>query len=92
MRRYAFGVVITERNNYMHIPQEAYLQDYLRNGRDYVHVAAHDMRVDETRSSRNTIVDVYQLAEPRARLADHIDLPLPRAHRPARIHLNPHAG
>ena len=92
MERYAFGVVITERNNCMNIPQEEFLRDYLRRGEHYLHVAAHDMRANETRPARNTIVDVYQLAEPRARLADHIDIPIPRANRTVRINLDADAG
>lgn len=92
MKRYAFGVVITERNNCMYIPQEEFLRDYLRHGEHYLHVAAHDMRADETPSARNTIVDVYQLAEPRARLVDHIDIPIPRANRTVRINLGADAG
>ncbi|MCH9003096.1 MAG: hypothetical protein IIC02_11025, partial [Planctomycetes bacterium] len=92
MKRYSFGVVITERNNCMHIPQEEFLQDYLQHGEQYLHVAAHDMRANETRSARNTIVDVYQLAEPRARLVDHIDIPIPRANRTVRINLGADAG
>lgn len=92
MQRYAFSVVITDRSNHLHIPQEEFLKDYLRTGARYVHVATHDMRMDGECSARDSIVDVYQLAEPHDRLADHIDIPIPRANRTIRFNLEADAG
>lgn len=87
MNKYAFPLVITERGNRLGIPQEAALQAYLKDGGDYRLLATHDMRVDETRSHRNTTVDVYELTKPLHRVVKHLDIPIPRSNRNIRVSL-----
>jgi len=87
MNKYAFPLVITERGNRLGIPQEAALQAYLRDSGDYRLLATYDMRVDETKSHRNTTVDVYERISPLRRVAKHLDIPIPRSNRTVRVSL-----
>ncbi|MCK4659249.1 MAG: glycosyltransferase family 39 protein [Phycisphaerae bacterium] len=88
MARYAFGHIFVERENKLKLAEDTILRDYLSKCDAYRRVAVHPLPADPTPSYRDVTIDVYQTTEPRERLAQYVDIPIPRAYRTVRIDLS----
>jgi hypothetical protein len=92
MRQFAFAYVFIERENKYGVLQESLLNEFLSAGDAYRRVATHPLPGESRPSCRDSTIDVYELAAPLERTADHFDIPIPRSNRTVRVDLNKWSG